>query len=93
MNARSQNGWGGWGYKEDDMRMIFGVLSLLIVVAIVGLLAKKQLGSASAPAAATTTQGVTVPTGTPKQQVDAFKQSVESAVQQSPRQTSEDATK
>jgi hypothetical protein len=64
------------------MRMAFGVLSLLIVVAIIGVLAKKQLGSVAAPAPAATTQGVAVPTGTPKQQVDQVKQSVESALQQ-----------
>lgn len=71
------------------MRMVFGVLSLLIVVAIVGVLAKKQLGSPSGdPSAAgsAATQGVAVPSGTPKQQVDAVKQSIESAVQQAPRQ-------
>ena len=64
------------------MRMAFGVLSLLIVVAIIGVVAKKQLTSVSAPAAATSS-GVTTPTGTPKQQVDQFKQSVENAMQQS----------
>lgn len=67
------------------MRMIFGVLSLLIVVAIVGVVAKKQLTSMSAaPAAASTADsGVAAPTGTPRQQVDQFKRSVESAMQQS----------
>jgi hypothetical protein len=64
------------------MRMAFGVLSLLIVVAIIGVLAKKQLGSVAAPTPAATTQGVAAPTGTPKQQVDQVKQSVESALQQ-----------
>jgi hypothetical protein len=62
--------------------MAFGVVSLLIVVAIIGVVAKKQLTSVPAPAASTS-GGVTVPTGTPKQQVDQFKQSVESAMQQS----------
>jgi hypothetical protein len=66
------------------MRIVFGALSLLIVLAIVGVLAKKQLGSAGAGATtATSTQGVTTPTGTPKQQVDQFKQSVDKAMQQS----------
>jgi Na+-transporting methylmalonyl-CoA/oxaloacetate decarboxylase gamma subunit len=67
------------------MRIVFGVLSLLIVVAIVGVLAKKQLGAVSPSATATpaTTQGVAVPTGTPKEQVDQVKQSVENALQQS----------
>ena len=67
------------------MRIAFGALSLLIVLAIVGILAKKQLGAVSpqAGAAPTSTQGVTAPTGTPKQQVDQVKQSVEKALQQS----------
>jgi Na+-transporting methylmalonyl-CoA/oxaloacetate decarboxylase gamma subunit len=66
------------------MRIVFGVLSLLIVVAIVGVLAKKQLGSmsgANTPAAATEA-GVVVPTGAPKQQVQQVKQAVENAMQQ-----------
>ena len=67
------------------MRIVFGALSLLIVVAILAVLAKKQLGTAGAgaPTAVTSTQGVTAPTGTPKQQVDQFKQSVDQALQQS----------
>ena len=66
------------------MRMVFGVLGLLVVVAIVGLVAKKQLSSVSVPpAAAATSTGVAMPTGAPKQQVEQFRQSVESALQQS----------
>lgn len=64
------------------MRIVFSVLGLLIVVAIIGVVAKKQLTSVPAPAAANTS-GVAAPTGTPKQQVDQFKQSVENAMQQS----------
>lgn len=66
------------------MRMVFGVLSLLVVVAIVGLLAKKQLGavSATAPAAAGAAAGVAAPTGTPKQQVQQFQKAVEGSMQQ-----------
>jgi Na+-transporting methylmalonyl-CoA/oxaloacetate decarboxylase gamma subunit len=66
------------------MRIVFGVLSLLVAVAIVGVLAKKQLGavSGSSPATAATSAGVTVPTGAPKQQVDQVKQAVENAMQQ-----------
>ena len=64
------------------MRIVLGVLSLLVVVAIIGVLAKKQLASVPAPAGVAA-EGVTVPTGTPKQQVDQFKQSVEGAMQQS----------
>ena len=68
------------------MRIVFGVLSLLIVVAIVGVLAKKQLSASSganAPAAAAAAAaGVTVPTGAPKQQVEQVRQAVENAMQQ-----------
>jgi hypothetical protein len=73
------------------MRIVFGALSLLVVLAIVGVLAKKQLGAAGAGAATatTSTQGVTAPTGTPKQQVDQFKQSVDKAMQQSRPETDE----
>lgn len=66
------------------MRAIFGVLSLLVVVAIVGILAKKQLSSvapvASPPAAPDGTMAQ--PAGTPQQQVQQFKQAVESSLQQ-----------
>lgn len=63
--------------------MVFGVLSLLFVVAIVGFLAKKQMSSA-VPAAAVAVPGAPVPApgATPKQQVDQVKQAVEAAVQQ-----------
>lgn len=63
------------------MRMVFGVLGLLIVVAIVGVVAKNQLKPSPAPAQATE-QGVAAPTGTPKQQVEQVRQSVENALQQ-----------
>jgi Na+-transporting methylmalonyl-CoA/oxaloacetate decarboxylase gamma subunit len=65
------------------MRMVFGVLSLLIVVAIIGVVAKNQLKSASPSAAAATQAGVVAPAGTPKQQVEQVRQSVENALQQS----------
>ena len=65
------------------MRMVFGVLSLLIVVAIIGVVAKNQLKSAAPSSTAATQAGVVAPTGTPKQQVDQVKQSVENALQQS----------
>lgn len=63
------------------MRAIFGVLSLLVVVAIVGILAKKQLTGAAAPAPSNAA-GVVVPAGTPQQQVQQYKQAVEGAMQQ-----------
>ena len=65
------------------MRIVFGALSLLVVVAIIAVLAKKQLGAVAPPASPATTQGVTVPTGTPQQQVQRVQQSVEDALKQS----------
>ena len=65
------------------MRAIFSVLGLLVVVAIVGMLAKKQLSSGVAPAvSANAPAGVSVPAGTPKQQVQQFEQAVQGAMQQ-----------
>jgi len=65
--------------------MVFGVLSLLIVMAVIGLLAKKQLRPA-APVASAASRGCTEtmaqPRGTSAQQVQQFKQVVEGAVQQ-----------
>ena len=67
------------------MRIVFSVLSLLVVVAIIGVLAKKQLGGATpaaAPAATGAPAGTPVLTGTPQQQVQQFRQAAEAAVQQ-----------
>jgi Na+-transporting methylmalonyl-CoA/oxaloacetate decarboxylase gamma subunit len=66
------------------MRAVFGILSLLVVVAIVGMLAKKQLGAA-APAAATLPAqegAVAQPVGTPAQQVQQVRQAVDATMQQ-----------
>jgi len=67
------------------MRMVFGVLSLLFVVAVIGFLAKKQLGAVTAPPAAmqgaATGASAAAPV-TPKQQVQQFQQAVEGAMQQ-----------
>jgi hypothetical protein len=71
------------------MRIVFSVLGLLIVVAIIGVLAKKQL-TAVAPVAVPGAPGVSTPVGTPKQQVQQFQQSVQDAVQQTPRTTPDD---
>lgn len=64
------------------MRAIFGVVGLLLVVAIVGVLVKKQMGAGVAPpAASTAVPDVAAPTGTPRQQVEQFQKAVEGAVQ------------
>lgn len=64
------------------MRAIFSIVGLLVVVAIVGLIAKKQLTAGTAPASAAAVHGVAMPTGTPKQQVEQFQQAVQGAMQQ-----------
>jgi hypothetical protein len=70
------------------MRAIFSLLGLVIVVAIVGIIAKKQLHAGVAPApspntaAAANAAGVSVPTGTPQQQLQQFQNAVQGAMQQ-----------
>ena len=71
------------------MRAVVGIVSLLVVVAIVGILAKKQLSAAPAPRTAGTTAEGSAPPATPRQQVDQFKQGLESTMQQ-PRPMPED---
>lgn len=62
------------------MRGIFGIIGLLVVVAIVGLLAKKQLSAGVAPAAGV--PAANAPAATPKAQVQQFEQAVQGAMQQ-----------
>jgi hypothetical protein len=67
------------------MRAIFGVLGLLVVVAIVGILVKKQLGGlapGAAPPSVAAPGSVAPPTGTPQQQVQQVQQAVQGAMQQ-----------
>jgi len=70
------------------MRGLFSVLGLLLVVAIVGLLAKKQfsaMSQASAPPSAVSAPApgtVVMPSGTPQQQVRQVEQSVQGLMQQ-----------
>jgi Na+-transporting methylmalonyl-CoA/oxaloacetate decarboxylase gamma subunit len=68
------------------MRAIFGVLSLLIVVAVVGVLVKKQLVPAAAPASAgAPSEAIAAPVGTPQQQVKQYQQAIQGAMQQPAR--------
>lgn len=79
------------------MRAIFGVLGLLIVLAVVGVLAKKQLGiSSAAPlrmqSPVVADQAVTLPatpTGATQVQSRQIKQTLE-AVMQQPRPMPDD---
>lgn len=80
------------------MRILFGVLSLLIVVAVLGTLAKKQLGGVSA---ITTNSGeagqmespASAPVGNTRQQSQQIqqqvKQSLDAAMQQARPATDE----
>lgn len=61
------------------MRAIFGIVGLLVVLAIVGVLAQKQLSSA--PTAPGTTTDST-PKGQSQQVQQQVKQSVEATLQQ-----------
>ena len=59
------------------MRAVFSIVSLLVVLAIVGVLAKKQLTAGVAPQATGAPAAVT-----PQQQVQQFQKAAESAMQQ-----------
>jgi hypothetical protein len=63
------------------MRAIFTIVGLVLVLAIVGVLAKKQLGTGVAPPVAGGA-GIPAPAGTPQQQVQQFQKAAEAAMQQ-----------
>lgn len=62
------------------MRATFGMIGLVVVVAVVGLLAKKQLQTVS-PGAAVSTPGATSAAVAPQQQVQQMRQAAEAALQ------------
>jgi multidrug efflux pump subunit AcrB len=67
------------------MRAIFGVLGLLVVVALVGMLAKKQLSPTPvqvAPADASVTLPAPVAGASPQQQIQQVRQALENTLQQ-----------
>lgn len=68
------------------MKALFSVVSLLLVLGIVGLLAKKQLGSVTSPQPVTVPEvagNVNIPAGTAPQAVpQQFKSAVETTLQQ-----------
>ena len=68
------------------MRALFGVLGLLVVVLVIGLLAKKQLESMAGPSGLPTPAGAAPSTAagpvTPQQTVRQFQQAVEGQMQQ-----------
>ena len=65
------------------MRALFGALSLLIVVAIVGMLVRKQLAPTAAPASSgAPAEIMATPAGTPRQQVQQYQQAVQGVMRQ-----------
>lgn len=64
------------------MRAVFTVVGLVVVLAIVGVLARKQLGAGVAPSSSATQGGAVLPAGTPQQQMQQFQKAAESALQQ-----------
>ena len=62
------------------MRAVFGVLSLLIVVLLVGVLAKKQLGAVSAPARVSAATGFG-PGLSPQQQSNQVQQQIKQTLE------------
>lgn len=59
------------------MRAVFSIVGLVLVLAIVGVLAKKQLSAGVAPQA-----GGAPAAATPQQQVQQFQKAAEAAMQQ-----------
>jgi hypothetical protein len=68
------------------MRAIFSVVSLLVVVAVIGLLAKKQLTSVGNPTPATDATGISLPASppgtTPAQRSQQMQQQMKQAIEQ-----------
>lgn len=65
------------------MRSIFMVLSLLLTLAIVGVLVKKQLASVPTPTPATS--GLASPSQSPQEVQQQFKQALDAAMQPAKR--------
>lgn len=64
------------------MRAVFTVLGLVVVLAVVGVLARKQLSAGVAPPVAGVAGGPGGAAATPQQQVQQFQKAAEAAMQQ-----------
>jgi hypothetical protein len=79
------------------VKALFGVVGLLVVVAVIGLLARTQLAGSGASTAATqrsgadATRAISAPAGGPAGQTQQYKQSVDAALQQPARDVPDDA--
>ncbi len=71
------------------MRMVFGVLGLLVVLAIVGVVAKKQLQTVRTPTLVESAAGVSMPvlSGTPAQQSQQLQKKVQDELNKIMQQT------
>ena len=63
------------------MRAVMGVAGLLVVLAIVGVLAKKQLAATKTPVTVLQVPGQTAPTGTVREQSQQVQQQVKQQVE------------
>lgn len=64
------------------MRAMFSLVSLLVVVAVIGLLAKKQLTSIGNPTPASEATGTSPPGTTPAQRSQQMQQQMKQAIEQ-----------
>lgn len=64
------------------MKLAFGILGLLLTLAIVGLLAKRQLGEVSKPLPALQTLPGAPADASPRQQTEQVRQAVQGLMQQ-----------
>jgi hypothetical protein len=76
------------------MRAVFGIISLLLVLLIVGSLVKKQMAASTLPSPALQTPGSAAPNaGTQREQAQQIQQQVKQAIDaqmQAPRQLPDD---
>jgi len=64
------------------MRAVFTIVGLVVVLAVVGVLAKKELSAGVAPPVAGVSGGPGGAAATPQQQVQQFQKAAEAAMQQ-----------
>ena len=78
------------------MRALISLASLLVVLAIIGVLVKKQLATTQAPAPALQAPGTAAPTGTVREQSQQIQQQVQQQMEglmQKPRSLPDDESK
>lgn len=72
------------------MRVLFSLAAVLAALALVAVLAKKQLTQVALPASpAAETPASAAPRGTPSQQLEQFRQGLDQALQQPARKVDE----